>query len=354
MPFLRLLLFPISVLYGLITYCRNKMYDWGFFKSKSFQIPIISIGNLEVGGSGKTPMVEYLIKLLASDYKISTLSRGYGRQTKGFRWVKPDDLAKHSGDEPLQIKQKFETIGVAVSENRIIGIKEIEKHYNLILMDDAYQHRAVKPGLSLLLFDYQSLKKPPILLPAGNYREIISGKYRSHVMIVSKCPIGLTNQEKEEIIKHLQPKKSQKVFFTSIVYQQELKSVFSSHTLTINDIQKETGVILLTGIAKPKPLVNQLKTFTNHVLHHQYLDHHIFTPKNMLKLANDFESLKNAQKIVITTEKDAMRLNNIEFKQILEKVPIYYWPIQVEFAQHDKLNFEKLIKEYAQSNQRIS
>jgi tetraacyldisaccharide 4'-kinase len=350
MPFLRLLLFPISVLYGLITYCRNKLYDWGIFKSESFQIPIISIGNLEVGGSGKTPMVEYLIKFLSTNYKVATLSRGYGRQTKGFRWVKPDDLAKNSGDEPLQIKQKFKYIGVAVSENRVIGIKEIQKQYNLILMDDAYQHRAVEPGLSILLFDYQTLYKSAILLPAGNYRELKSGKYRADIMIVSKCPTDLKDQEKEEIIKHLNPKLSQKVFFSIISYQQELKSVFSSHTLPINQINKETDVVLLTGIAKPKPLVNELKKITNHIIHHQYLDHHIFTPKNMLKLANDFGSLKNAKKIVITTEKDAVRLNTVEFKAILEKVPIYYWPIQVEFAQQDKINFEKLITEYARSN----
>jgi len=354
MHILRLILFPISILYGIITYCRNKLYDWKIFKSTSFQTPVISIGNLEVGGSGKTPMVEYLIKLLAKDYHLATLSRGYGRQTTGFRWVKPDDLAKDTGDEPLQIKRKFENIGVAVSENRVFGITEIQKEYTLILMDDAYQHRAVKPGLSILLFDYQSFQKQTVMLPTGNYREYFSGKSRADVMIVSKCPSNILDKEKGEIIEQLEPKLTQKVFFSSIKYQQNLKSVFDDNTISIDEINKDTAVILLTGIAKPQSLVNQLKQSTNHITHHQYSDHHIFTPKNMLKLANDFESLQLAQKIIITTEKDAVRLNTIEFKNILAKLPIFYWPIQVEFTQQNKINFEKLITEYAQSNKRIS
>ena len=354
MHILRLILFPISILYGIITYCRNKLYDWKIFKSTSFQTPVISIGNLEVGGSGKTPMVEYLIKLLAKDYHLATLSRGYGRQTTGFRWVKPDDLAKDTGDEPLQIKRKFENIGVAVSENRVFGITEIQKEYTLILMDDAYQHRAVKPGLSILLFDYQSFQKKAVMLPTGNYREYFSGKSRADVMIVSKCPSNILDKEKAEIIEQLKPKLTQKVFFSSIKYKQNLKSVFDDNTISIDEINKDTAVILLTGIAKPQSLVNQLKQSTNHITHHQYSDHHIFTPKNMLKLANDFESLQLAQKIIITTEKDAVRLNTIEFKNILAKLPIFYWPIQVEFTQQNKINFEKLITEYAQSNKRIS
>jgi tetraacyldisaccharide 4'-kinase len=354
MQFLRLLLFPFAVLYGIITYCRNKLYDWKILKITSFQTPIISVGNLEAGGSGKTPMIEYLINLLNVKYQLATLSRGYGRKTKGFRWVKPDDEAINTGDEPLQIKRKFNNIGVAVSEDRVFGIQQMEKNYNFILMDDAYQHRAVKPGLSILLFDYQSIHKPVMMLPAGNYREYFNGKTRADILIVSKCPVEIQHQEIKKIIDILKPKLSQKVFFTSIGYKQKLKSVFDDSFIRTEEIKEETQIILLTGIAKPQLLFNQIKKFTNHVIHHQYSDHHIFTPKNMLKLASNFEGLQGAQKIIITTEKDAVRLSTNEFKNILVNFPIYYWPIQVVFNQEDTINFEKQILEYAQSNQRIS
>nr|MBC7612168.1 tetraacyldisaccharide 4'-kinase [Pseudopedobacter sp.] len=351
---LRWLLLPFSLIYSLIIACRNWLYDYGIFKSQSFTIPIISVGNLEVGGSGKTPMVEYLIRLLKDDFKLSTLSRGYGRKTKGFRWVKPDDDATQSGDEPLQIKQNFKDISVTVCEDRVFGVHEIQKNHQLILMDDAFQHRAVKPGLNILLFDYHQLKKLKIMLPTGNYRESFAERKRAQIIIISKCPADLNQSKQEKIIQSLSLTPDQKVFFSNVHYYQKLKGVFdnSDYKLDVGDTQMQ--VLLITGIAKTKPFLHQIKKYTSHITHHCYPDHHIFSTKNMLKLAQDFDALPGDHKIIITTQKDAVRLRSVEISENIKNLPIYAWPIAVDFMANGKTEFDKIIKEYAQSNQRIS
>ncbi|TKB98938.1 tetraacyldisaccharide 4'-kinase [Pedobacter cryophilus] len=351
---LRYLLFPFSLLYGAVIFIRNKFYDWGFFKSTSFQIPIISVGNLEVGGSGKTPMVEYILHLLQKDYKTATLSRGYGRKTKGFRWVKPDDEALNTGDEPLQIKQNFLEVGVAVCENRVAGINEIQKEYQLILMDDAYQHRAVKPGLSILLFDYHQLQKPKLFLPAGNYREPFSGRNRADILIITKTPNGILSAERQNIKDSLKPFLHQKVFFSGISYHPQLQAVFSDATLEVSNISKQTGVLLLTGIAKTQPLVSALAQYSSLIFHHAYPDHHQFSQKNMLKLVSDFKQMPQRDKIIVTTQKDAVRLRSAEFQKILAGLPIFEWKITVSFDENEKTEFDHLITKYAQSHQRIN
>ncbi|MEO5910314.1 MAG: tetraacyldisaccharide 4'-kinase [Pelobium sp.] len=345
MNLLRLLLFPISLIYLLVTWLRNLLYNWGIFKSKTFAVPIISVGNLEVGGSGKTPLVEYLIQLLKQEFKLATLSRGYGRKTKGFRWVKPDENYLQSGDEPQQLKQKFPDISVAVCEDRVLGIEEIEKDHQLILMDDAYQHRAVKPGLSILLFDYHQLQKQKFLLPAGNYREAFNGKKRANIFMVTKCPKEISDKEKLKRI--LKPLNEQLVFFTTIGYGEQLPHVFKKEYLAINEINKDTHVLLLTGIAKSLPLLQHLKSYTQHIIHHAYPDHHQFSQKNMLKLVHDFAQLKTENKFIITTQKDAVRLKADEFKNLLMDMPVYEWPIKVKFEENRKEEFDHLIKKYA-------
>ncbi|MFC5282862.1 tetraacyldisaccharide 4'-kinase [Pedobacter alpinus] len=354
MSILRFLLFPLSFIYGIVTYLRNKFYDWGIFKSQKFNLPIISVGNLEVGGSGKTPMVEYLINLLKNDYKLATLSRGYGRKTTGFRWVKPDDNATLTGDEPLQISQKFTDINVAVCENRAYGITEIQKQHQLILMDDAFQHRAVKPGFSILLFDYHQLRKTKLLLPAGNYRELFSGRKRANILVVTKCPNQISESEKQHLAKIVKPYPHHNLFFTNIVYSTHLNHVFNNTELAIDLICKKTAVLLLTGIAKPEPLINEIKKYSTNILHHAYADHHAFSQKNMLKLVADFEALKSNKKIIITTQKDAVRLRTDNFTKLLNNLPIYEWPININFVNNTAINFDNLIKEYAQLYQRIS
>lgn len=347
---IRYILFPFSLLYGMIVFIRNKFYDWGFFKSSSFQIPIISVGNLEIGGSGKTPMVEYILHLLQKDFTIATLSRGYGRKTKGFRWVKPDDEALNTGDEPLQIKQNFLEVGVAVCENRVDGINEIKDQYQLILMDDAYQHRAVKPGLSILLFDYHQLQKPKLLLPAGNYREPFSGRNRADILIVTKTPQSISSAERQKIKESLKLFLYQKVFFSGISYHPQLQAVFSDATLEVNNITQQTRLLLLTGIAKTQPLVTALKQYSTHIFHHAYPDHHQFSQKNMLKLVNDFKQMQQRDKIIVTTQKDAVRLKSAEFQKILADLPIFEWKITVSFDENEKREFDHLITKYAQSH----
>ena len=350
MNLFRLLLLPFSLIYGIITFIRNKFFDWGIFKSTAFKIPIISVGNLEVGGSGKTPLVAYIINLLKDNNQIATLSRGYGRKTKGFLWVKADGLASNTGDEPLQIKQSFPDVKVAVCENRVFGIEQIQAKADLILMDDAFQHRAVKPGFSILLFDYNQLQKPKFLLPAGNYREFFGGRKRADILVVSKCTADLSVEKKREIISALKPYPNQQVFFSYIKYQSTLKSVFGDDDFEVTNLKSKKNVLVLTGIAKPKILINKVKQHVEVIRHHSYPDHHQFTQKNMLKLANDFKMLATEDKIIITTQKDAVRLRSELFKKILSGLPIFEWPIETDFFETDKLEFDKIILKYAQGN----
>ncbi|MFD2145663.1 tetraacyldisaccharide 4'-kinase [Mucilaginibacter antarcticus] len=199
MKHLRALLLPFSFLYGLIVIVRNFLYDAGLFKSRRFDLPVISVGNLEVGGAGKSPMTEYLIQLLKDHYKLATLSRGYGRATKGFQIATATATASQVGDEPAQFKHKFPDVTVAVCEQRVDGITQLQHDHDLILLDDAYQHRAVKPGLSILLFDYNSLNNQRWVLPAGNYREPFFGKWRAGIIIITKCPADMPQQELEKL-----------------------------------------------------------------------------------------------------------------------------------------------------------
>lgn len=342
----RLLLFPFSLLYGIIIFFRNKLYDWNIFKSTSFDIPIISVGNLEVGGSGKTPMVEYLICLLKNQFNLATLSRGYGRNTKGFKWVKSDDKAIETGDEPLQMAKKFNDINVAVCEDRVFGINKIKQTNDLILMDDAYQHRSVKPGLSILLFDYQQIQKPKLLLPVGNFRESFDGRRRSNIIVVTKCPPNLSSAERQKIKEKIKLFKNQELYFSFIDYNKELQKISTFDKLNINKITEETTVLLLTGIAKTEPLINEIEKYTSKIIQHTYADHHVFTKKNMLKLAADFDKLKTDKKIIITTEKDAVRLSIKQFENLLKDLPIYKWPITVGFINNQQ-EFNKSIQNYA-------
>lgn len=353
MQIIRKLLFPISLLYGLVISVRNKLYDFGFFKSTSFDLPIISVGNLEVGGSGKTPATEYLINLLSPSNKLATLSRGYGRTTKGFRWVNTIDNASLCGDEPLQLKYNHPTIGVAVCEDRVKGIQQIKDDYNLIILDDAYQHRALKPGLSILLFDYNKLSDTKMMLPTGNYRESFNGINRADMIIVTKSPVNLNEAERLSISQSLKPFEHQTVLFSSIKYADELHSLSNeAKTISIDKITPETSVLLITGIAKPEPLQAKIGEKTALINHYHYPDHHRFSQKNILKLVNDFERIESANKIIITTQKDAMRLKD-GFETYLNGLPIYYWKIQMSLNDHDQIIFEEKIVAYVNKNKRV-
>ncbi|MDB5134496.1 MAG: lpxK [Mucilaginibacter sp.] len=343
MKYLRWLLFPFSFLYGLVVTIRNWCYDGGILKSREFSLPVISVGNLDVGGAGKSPMTEYLVRLFENSYKLATLSRGYGRNTKGFLVATTAATATQIGDEPAQFKHKFPSITVAVCEKRADGISRLQANHNLIILDDAFQHRAVKPGLSILLFDYGRINEPHLLLPAGNLREPFSGRWRADILIISKCPVDLGTHEQEKIARHIKPLPYQSLFFTAIAYQ-PLQNIDGSSTDTI--IDADTNVFVLTGIANPKPLLQYVKNYTQQVNHHNYPDHHRFSLKNITKLADEFSACTTQKKVIVTTEKDAQRLVEHKLLQVVKALPFLVIPIGVQFLGKGQPQFNKLVTEY--------
>ena len=343
MKYLRLLLFPFSIIYGVIIIIRNWLYDAGLFKSHEFKTPVIVIGNLAIGGAGKSPMTEYLIRLFKADNKLATLSRGYGRKTKGYHLATAKDTAEIIGDEPAQFKQKFPDVTVAVCEDRVNGIKQLIPNHNLILLDDAYQHRAVKPGLSILLFDYNTIYEPQLILPAGNLREPFGGRWRADITIITKCPENLTEDQQQKIAYIIMPLPYQQLYFTTIAYQQlqDMSGIENGA-----QIENDITVFLLTGIANPQPLLQHLKHHTRNIIHHNYPDHHQFTLKNISKLADEFEASPAEKKIIITTEKDAQRLRVHALLPIVNKLPILVIPIGVKFLNNDSEKFDISVKNY--------
>jgi tetraacyldisaccharide 4'-kinase len=347
MKTLRWLLFPFSLLYGLVVIIRNWCYDGGILKSRKFKLPVISVGNLDVGGAGKSPMTEYLVNLLKNDYKLATLSRGYGRKTKGFLTVTTNSTVDQVGDEPLQFKHKFPDITVVVCEKRVKGIKELTHTHGLVLMDDAYQHRAVKPGLSILLFDYNRINEPHLLLPAGNMREPFSGRWRADIIIISKCPEQLPPAEQQMIAEKIRPLPYQTLFFTSIIYRALRDLDGKKSDIVLDDA---TTVFLLTGIANSKPLVQHICKYTSKFIHHNYPDHHRFSLKNISKLADEFSACGAQKKVIITTEKDAQRLVEHELFSLVKTLPFLVMPIQVQFLNNEGQQFDQLITDYVREH----
>jgi tetraacyldisaccharide 4'-kinase len=343
MKYLRWLLFPVSLVYGLVVTIRNWFYNWGLFKSRGFDLPIISVGNLDVGGAGKTPMTEYLIRLLKPDYQLATLSRGYGRDTRGFYIATTDSPASEVGDEPAQLKHKFPEVNVSVCEDRVAGAEQLQAANNIIILDDAYQHRAIKPGYSLLLFDYQQLNDVNMLLPAGNRRELFGGRKRADVIIVTKCPINLDSVKQGQTKQRVAPYPHQQVFFTGIAYQ-GIKDK-NGNDADIN-LGADTTVFLLTGIANSAPMYKHIALSGAKIIHHNYPDHHRFSLKNITKLADDVKACISNKKIIITTEKDMQRLQEQELLPLTATLPIYTLPIGVEFLSDSGAQFNLLIQNY--------
>ena len=347
MKSLRPLLFPLSLIYGLGVMVRNLAFDLGILRSTEFDLPIISVGNLSVGGSGKSPMTEYLVRLLKNKYKLATLSRGYGRRSKGFRLVNENSLSTEVGDEPLQFKRKFTDITVAVCEKRVAGIRTLAKSHELVILDDAYQHRALRPGFSILLFDYNSISNFKMLLPAGDLREPVWEKDRADILVVTKTPPGLDQPDRKEILSFIKPRNHQEVFYSYLEYgdlkpfNQEMKD------RTLLSIKVSASIILLTGIANPDPLVSEIGGYTQLITHHNYPDHHNFTKRNIIKLVQAFNSLVAHDKLIITTEKDAQRLRSIEARELLKGLPVYYLPVRAEIHEPERARFNELIEKYA-------
>jgi len=336
MNILRKILFPFAILYGFITSFRNFLFDKGILKSHSFDLPIIAVGNLSVGGTGKTPQIEYLIRLLSPTNKIATLSRGYKRKSEGFILADATSNAEVLGDEPFQFYQKFPNILVAVDANRKNGIEQLIQvsKPDIILLDDAFQHRKVKAGFYILLTAYNDLYADDFILPTGNLRESRSGAERANIVVVTKCPENLPEKERNYIERKLQLESKQKLFFTSIAYDEFIFS--EEKQLLVSEI-KNSEKLLLAGIAKPEPFFDYLKNENDIVL--TYPDHHHFSEKDILEIKE-----KAKGKIIITTEKDFVRL-----KGNLPKEQLFYLPIKSEFLQNQEV-FDKTILSYVENN----
>ena len=305
---LRYLLFPFSLLYALVLRIRNLFFDIGIFESTEFDIPIVAVGNLSVGGTGKTPQIEYFIRLLQNDYNIAVLSRGYKRKSEGFVFANENTTVAEIGDEPFQFFQKFKKIKVVVDADRRNGIekiKELAPSVNLILLDDAFQHRKVKAGFYTLLTAYDNRYTKDFVLPTGDLREARGGANRADAIIITKCP-KLSIEEQLEIISEIKPKQYQKVFFSAIAYDNYVTS--STKKIDLDELKKHE-VLLVTGIAKPKPLKEYLSQNGIEFNHLEYPDHHNFTEQDVSKIKSAFSKIENPKKIILTTEKDATRLS---------------------------------------------
>lgn len=337
MDFLRKILFPLVPVYYFFTWLRNLFYDIGLITSTSYNFPLIKVGNLSVGGTGKTPMVEYLIRLLLQDHRTAVLSRGYKRKTKGLVIANSTTTIDTIGDEPYQMSQKFKNLIVAVDGNRRRGIEalmQLENAPEVIVMDDAYQHRKVASGLNILLTPYNDLYSNDILLPTGNLREPRKGAHRAQIIVVTKCPKTLTENAKQDIIRRLKPKSYQYVFFSSINYSESIIGRGSRKDLIALN---SDAFSLVTGIANSKPLVDYLKEQNLNFEHLEFSDHHNFT--------NDEIAALNTKKQILTTEKDYGRL----YGKITTEM--YYIPIEIEISEAN--NFNGLITNYV-SNLRLN
>jgi len=347
MKLIRLVLLPYSIFYGIGVFLRNKAYDFGILKSAKFDMPIISVGNLAVGGSGKSPMTEYLVRLLIWDFKLAVISRGYGRRTTGLLFVEEEYSFEDTGDEPLQIKRKFEGITVAVCEDRAEAIEYVGWENDVIILDDAFQHRSVTPSLSILLFEYSSFFTTQLLLPTGDLREPMSGKKRAQVIVVTKCPLDIDQSKKQLITKKLNLSSDQHLFFAFLKYG-KLVSLYQDYlSRPISSLNNTKNIILLSGIANPAPLLKELHSYNTAVIHHEYPDHHNFTEKNIAKLVRTFNKLEAGDNVVITTEKDSLRLVKEKFQKQLSGIPVFYLPIETDFNEPEKTGFNNLIIEYA-------
>lgn len=331
MNFLRKLLFPFSMLYGGITALRNLLYDKGLLKSKSYNFPVICVGNLSTGGTGKSPMIELLVSFLKNDYKIAVLSRGYKRKTSGFREVLINSNVEDVGDEPLQFKHKFPEITVAVCEDRQTGIEKLHKAAEVILLDDAFQHRKINASFNILLTSFDSLYINDCMLPAGNLREPKFGAKRAHIIVVTKCPDDINASKMQEIKLKLRLKPSQEIYFSRIGYSSQIMNDLESKPL---EYLLNKKFFLVTGIANPKPLVNFLGDKGFQFETKSFPDHHNFSNSEMEQLEK--------HNLILTTEKDFMRLQSLA-----NKIEIYFLPIKTVILNDKESHFRSKIRSEA-------
>lgn len=336
-------LYPFSLAYHLVTGIRNTMYDLGIFKSTKFKTPIINVGNLSVGGSGKSPMVMYLAQYLSKHYRTGVLSRGYGRLTKGYEVTNYESNYKIVGDEAMQLFERFKNrFVIAVSEERVPGAKKVIEDMDLgvLILDDAMQHRAIKAGFNILMTDFNDPFFKDYLLPAGDLRESRAGSKRADIIMVSKCPDELTEETKRYYISRIKYAHNQKVFFSSISYDE---NVYGKDKMLPDNNLNYYDILLITGIANPKPLLEHLAKFSKRVTHLKFRDHHNFTDDDIKKILAEYKKL-GEYKLILTTEKDYVRLKTFDYLREI----VYYWPINVIIDKKEEFN--QIILDYVRKN----
>lgn len=341
----RILLLPFALLYAMIIAIRNWMYDKNVLKSASFSFPLICVGNLAVGGTGKSPMAEYLICLLKEHYKVATLSRGYKRKTKGYALANRSSTALEIGDEPMQFYLKFPDIPIAVGEERLVAIPQLlhdKPGTDVIILDDAFQHRSVKAGLNILLTECKNLFTRDFYLPTGDLRDLKSQYKRADIIVVTKCDPAISLNEKEKITAEMRLLPKQSIYFAAFKYGE----IYHILNKTRFELKEDTQVLLVTGIANPEPLKEWIEanSYSYHLL--QYADHHIFNIDDLKEIRKKFATINTDNKIVLTTEKDAVRL--VKFNSAMDNLPLYVVPVEHSFLFDQKQQFDQQVVDFVQ------
>ncbi len=347
----RILLFPFSLLYFAVIFLRNRLYDKDIFKSASFNLPLICVGNIAMGGTGKSPMTEYLVRELKPHFRIATLSRGYKRKTSGYALANETSTALEIGDEPMQFHLKFPDVPIAVGEARLEAIPQLlhdKPATQAIILDDAFQHRSVKAGLNIVLTEYANLYTRDWYLPTGDLRDEKISMKRADIIVVTKCEPSLALTEKQALLKEISALPSQTVFFSAIRYGQPYHIISSEQA----QVTEEVEVLLVTGIANPAPLKNLLQEKAKTYYEMAYNDHHIFTIDDLNDIRKRFAAIPATEKIILTTEKDAVRL--VKFSAELSGLPFFVVPIELEFLFNDASRFNGLITTFIKDFGRLS
>lgn len=344
---MKLLLYPFALIFEVIVWLKNILYKLEVLPSFSFHFPVINVGNLSMGGNGKTPHVEYIVKYLSGQQQVATLSRGYKRKSKGFLLADANSSVADIGDEPLQIWKKLKCV-VAVDHNRVKGIRKLLSLFpklGVIILDDAYQHRSLKPGLNILLTDYYHLYTRDYLLPAGSLREPSYASKRADIIIITKSPKIFSPIERRSLIEEIKPRPHQKLFFSYIKYSELIPLHDNIEQSSCNDI---CSILLVTGIANPTPLEEYLKRICFELFTVRFPDHHNYEVSDIERIKKEFFGIFRKNKIIVTTEKDSMRLLQPEVALLLEGIPIYYIIIDVAFHGNDEDDFQTELRKFIQ------
>lgn len=350
-------LLPLSYLYGIGVRLRNELFEMGVLKTKEFDVPIVAVGNVTVGGTGKTPMTEYLIRLLRDEFRVAVVSRGYKRKSKGFVLADSETTPEKIGDEPYLIKKKFNDVTVAADKNRCRAIEKLTNNENrqnaeVIILDDAFQHRYVKPDINILLVDYHRMVCEDCLLPAGRLREPVTSMYRAGIVVVTKCPPQMNPIEFRVIKKQLNLYPFQKLYYATIKYN-DMRQLFGRKSRTLKSLQAYEQVLLLSGIATPEQMKADLEQYTKNIVSLSFPDHHYFTAQDVKKINVAAAALPNP-KIIIVTEKDAVRIRHLDGLNKEVRDALYVLPIEIVIMQNKNNEFNENILSYVRKNKRNS